>query len=89
MIFAVVASVLSPSGELARFALNIRSSRRHLSRRLSSDGQHGRTFVATRSLALLAHCGGLAASTRLFILSFVFFSPTSASLGLLQKQANI
>ena len=42
MIFAVVASVLSPSGELARFALNIRSSRRHLFR------LHLMTHVAVR-----------------------------------------
>ena len=41
------------SGELARFALNIRSFRRHLFRQLSSDGLSGRTLVATRAAALL------------------------------------
>ena len=44
----------SLSGELARFALNIRSSRRHLFRQLSSDGPSGRALVAARSAALLA-----------------------------------
>ena len=44
----------SSSGELARFALNIRSSRRHLFRQLSSDGPAGRALVAARSAALLA-----------------------------------
>ena len=43
----------SLSGELARFALNIRSSRRHLFRQLSSDGPPGRALVAARSAALL------------------------------------
>ena len=42
------------SGELARFALNVRSSRRHLFRQLSSDGPSGRALVAARSAALLA-----------------------------------
>ena len=44
----------SLSGELARFALNIRSSRRHLFRQLSSDGPSDRALVAARSAALLA-----------------------------------
>ena len=47
----------SSSGELARFALNIRSSRRHLFRQLSSDGPAGRALVAARSAALLAEGG--------------------------------
>ena len=42
------------AGELARFALNIRLSRRHLFRQLSSDGPAGRALVAARSAALLA-----------------------------------
>ena len=42
------------SAQLARFALNIRSSRRHLFRQLSSDGPSGRALVAARSAALLA-----------------------------------
>ena len=41
------------AGELARFALNIRSTRRHLFRQLSSDGPSGRALVAARSAALL------------------------------------
>ena len=49
-----VAGRASFSGELARFALNIRSSRRHLFRQLSSDGPSGRALVAARSAALLA-----------------------------------
>ena len=48
-LLATVASLPRLSGELTRFALNVRSSRRHLFRRLSSDGQHGRTFVVARS----------------------------------------
>ena len=44
----------SLSGELARFALNIRSSRRNLFRQLSSDGPSRRALVAARSAALLA-----------------------------------
>ena len=51
---AAVAGSASLSGELARFALNIRSSRRHLFRQLSSDGPSGRALVAARSAALLA-----------------------------------
>ena len=50
---AAVAGDARLSGELARFALNVRSTRRHLFRRLSSDGQTGLTLVATRSAALL------------------------------------
>ena len=41
------------AGELARFALSIRSTRRHLFRQLSSDGPSGRALVAARSAALL------------------------------------
>ena len=41
------------AGELARFALNIRSTRRHLFRQLSSDGPSGRALVAARSAALI------------------------------------
>ena len=42
----------SLSGELARFALNIRSSRRHLFRQLSSDGPSG----CALSRHALLHC---------------------------------
>ena len=52
-LLATVAGSPRLSGELARFALNIRSFRRHLFRQLSSDGQSGRTLVATRLAALL------------------------------------
>ena len=41
------------AGELARFALNIRSTRRHLFRQLFSDGPSGRALAAARSAALL------------------------------------
>ena len=44
----------SLSGELARVALNIRSSCRHLFRQLSSDDPSGRAIVAALSAALLA-----------------------------------
>ena len=53
-LLAAVASLRRLSCELARFALNVRSSRRHLFRRLSSDDQHGRALVAARCAALLA-----------------------------------
>ena len=52
-LLAAVAGSPRLSGELARFALNIRSFRRHLFRQLSSDGPSGRTLVAARSAALL------------------------------------
>ena len=52
-LLAAVASLPRLSGQLARFALNIRSSRRHLFRRLSFDDQHGRALVAARCAALL------------------------------------
>ena len=52
-LLAAVAGSPRLSGELARFALNIRSSRRHLFRQLSSDGQTGRALVAARLAALL------------------------------------
>ena len=50
---AAVAGDAKLSGELARFALNIRSTRKHLFRQLSSDGPSGRALVAARSAALL------------------------------------
>ena len=53
-LLAAAASSPRLSGELARLALNIRSSRRHLFRRLSSDDQHGRALVAASCAALLA-----------------------------------
>ena len=40
------------SGKLARFAYDIRSIRRHLFRRLSTDGPAGRTLVAARVAAV-------------------------------------
>ena len=48
-----VADKEESAGELARVALNIRSTRRHLFRQLSSDGPSGRALVAARSAALL------------------------------------
>ena len=53
-LLAAVAGSPRLSGELARFALNIRSSRRHLLRLLSSDDPSGRALVAARSATLLA-----------------------------------
>ena len=51
---AAVVGGANLSAQLARFALNIRSSRRNLFRQLSSDGPSGRALDAARSAALLS-----------------------------------
>ena len=67
----------SLSGELARFALNIRSSRRHLFRQLSSDGPSGRALVAARSAALILWGGWARGRCSVFCLFLCSFFPVA------------
>ena len=80
MVTAVADSEES-NGELARFALNIRSTRRHLFRQLSSDGPSGRALVAARSAALLV-CGIRARLLCAILYSTVRFHSFSAGFSL-------
>ena len=58
------------AGLLAKFALDIRSTRRHLFRQLSSDGPSGRSKVAAR-VAWERWRAGLHQSARRVSLNFV------------------